>query len=69
LQQPAPRISPSLEKYKIMARKIKSGIAEVKDSPIRELPSGSSLALKQLDGHEEEASKRKGMSIFGKPGQ
>jgi len=52
-----------------MARKIKSGIAEVKDSPIRELPSGSSLALKQLDGHEEEASKRKGMSIFGKPGQ
>ena len=38
-----PRISPSLEKYKIMARKIKSGIADLSSSPIRELPSASSI--------------------------
>lgn len=32
-----PRISPSLEKYKNMARKIKTGVANVSNSPIKEV--------------------------------
>jgi len=32
-----PRISPSLEKYKNMARKIKTGVAHVSNSPIKEV--------------------------------